>query len=127
MRFLEFDFDKLIESVIDHNVWANDVVISAQSPVTINIHAVRRATGMSYQEIKSFLDSKGLSYSGNRITYDALSELKEWYLKKMRRYVRNALVHGLEHGSQTTSSIMTTGGIAAFWAESIGVSSFTYG
>ena len=100
MRFLEFDLDKLIESVMDRNVWANDVVISVQSPFTINIHAVRRATGMSYREIKSFLDSKGLSYSGNRITYDALSELKEWYLKKMRRYVRNALVHGLEPGSE---------------------------
>lgn len=101
MRFLEFDLDKLIESVmVDHNVWANDVVISVQSPFTINIHAVRRATGMSYREIKSFLDSKGLSYSGNRITYDALPELKEWYLKKMRRYVRNALVHGLEPGSE---------------------------
>jgi len=100
MRFLEFDLDKLIESVMDHNVWANDVVISVQSPFTINIHAVRRATGMSYREIKSFLDSKGLSYSGNRITYDALPELKEWYLKKMRRYVRNALVHGLEPGSE---------------------------
>lgn len=100
MRFLEFDFEKLIESVIDHNVWANDVVISVQSPFTINIHAVRRATGMSYREIKSFLDSKGLSYSGNRITYDALPELKEWYLKKMRRYVRNALAHGLEPWSE---------------------------
>lgn len=100
MRFLEFDLDKLIESVMDHNVWANDVVISVQSPFTIYIHAVRRATGMSYREIKSFLDSKGLSYSGNRITYDALPELKEWYLKKMRRYVRNALVHGLEPGSE---------------------------
>ena len=100
MRFLEFDLDKLIESVMDRNVWANDVVISVQSPFTINIHAVRRATGMSYREIKSFLDSKGLSYSGNRITYDALPELKEWYLKKMRRYVRNALVHGLEPGSE---------------------------
>jgi hypothetical protein len=100
MRFLEFDLDKLIESMMDHNVWANDVVISVQSPFTINIHAVRRATGMSYREIKSFLDSKGLSYSGNRITYDALPELKEWYLKKMRRYVRNALVHGLEPGSE---------------------------
>lgn len=100
MRFLEFDLDKLIESVMGHNVWANDVVISVQSPFTINIHAVRRATGMSYREIKSFLDSKGLSYSGNRITYDALPELKEWYLKKMRRYVRNALVHGLEPGSE---------------------------
>lgn len=103
MRFIEFDLEKIIESVLDNNVWASDVVVSFQGSLTINIHTVCRATGMSYEEIKSFLDSRRLAYSGNWITYDALPELKEWYLKKMRRYVRNALAHGLEPGSEEES------------------------
>lgn len=53
--------------------------------------AVVRATGMSYTELNEFLETRGLAYTGSRISTKAIPELKKWYAGKMRRYVRNAL------------------------------------
>jgi hypothetical protein len=65
----------------------------------VSINALAYATGMSDQEIIDFLDSKGIEHIGGTTTYNAVVELKDWYLKRMRRYLRNGLAHNLELGS----------------------------
>lgn len=69
-------------------------------PITLSKRAICWATGMSYLELDSFLNDRELGHSGNRVDYEALEELKDWYLKKMRRFVRNALAHRLVSGSE---------------------------
>lgn len=69
-------------------------------PRSLSKYAVCLATGMSFHELEVFLNNRKISHSGVRVDYDALSELKEWYLKKMRRYVRNTLAHKPELGSK---------------------------
>lgn len=79
------------------------LVSMALPSITLSKSAVCATTGMSYEEINSFLCARNLSHSGNRIAYEALPELEEWYLKKMRRYFRNALFHQLNTGSSEES------------------------
>ena len=75
-------------------------LLSIASPhVTLSKSAICATTGMSYEEINSFLCARDLPHSGNRISYEALPELEEWYLKKMRRYFRNAISHHFTIGS----------------------------
>ena len=62
--------------------------------------AVVRATGMSYTELNEFLGTRGLAYTGSRISTKAIPELKKWYVGKMRRYVRNALALTLAPDSE---------------------------
>lgn len=62
--------------------------------------AVVRATGMSYTELNEFLETRGLAYTGSRISTKAIPELKKWYVGKMRRYVRNALALTLAPDSE---------------------------
>lgn len=62
--------------------------------------AVVRATGMSYTELNEFLETRGLAYTGSRISTKAIPELKKWYAGKMRRYVRNALALTLAPDSE---------------------------
>ena len=62
--------------------------------------AVVRATGMSYAELDEFLKTKGFAHQGSRISTKAIPELKKWYVGKMRRYVRNALVLTLAPDSE---------------------------
>ena len=65
----------------------------------VNISALAYAAGMSHQEIVDFLNSKGIEHSRGKTNYDAVEALKDWYLKKMRRYVRNAIAQDWEPGS----------------------------
>ena len=65
---------------------------------SVEINALTHATGMSKQEIVDFLDSRGIEHSGSKNSYDAVYALKEWYLKKMRRYLRNGLSQEFEPG-----------------------------
>lgn len=79
-----------------------DLVICAAEPIrppALDYDSVCHATGMELSELIEFLDSKRIAHSEFGIDFGALDTLKEWYLKKMRRYVRNALAHGLEAGS----------------------------
>lgn len=104
MNSIEFDVDKLIDSIVGSYVYRSpNIVNSLEGTFVISIYAVCRATGMSFLEVKSFLNANGLRYSASRIGYDALRELKKWHLKKMRRYVRNALAHNLEPGSEESA------------------------
>lgn len=61
--------------------------------------SVLQATGMTTDELDSFLDARGIRHSRTRISAQAIDELKEWYVGKMRRYVRNAVALKLEAGS----------------------------
>lgn len=79
-----------------------DLIICADEPIrhlTLDYDSVCRATGMEHSELIEFLDARRIVHTEFGIDYGALDSLKEWYLKKMRRYLRNALIHGLESGS----------------------------
>lgn len=79
-----------------------DLVICATEPIrplSLDYDSICRASGMEYTELIAFLDSRKIAHSEFGIDFSALDALKEWYLKKMRRYLRNALAHGLEPGS----------------------------
>ena len=79
-----------------------DLVICAAEPIrplSLDYDSICRATGMEYTELIAFLDSRKIAHSEFGIDFSALDALKEWYLKKMRRYLRNALAHGLEPGN----------------------------
>lgn len=68
-------------------------------PMALYYDSVCDATGMDHSELIEFLDSKQIAHSEFGIDFDALDSLNEWYLKKMRRYLRNALAYGFEPGS----------------------------
>ena len=97
---IEFDIDKILDGLMDRNRFRNSLADVIIESFTLSKRSLCWATGMSYLELESFLNDKDLHHSGSRVDYEALSVLKEWYLKKMRRYVRNALVHELEPGSE---------------------------
>lgn len=94
----ELDIEKSIDEVREHRIDFLPLFEFIIETRTLSKYAVCRATGMSYVEIESFLNNKRIYHSGDRIDYGALTELKDWYLKKMRRYVRNALAQKLELG-----------------------------
>lgn len=88
---LKINIEKSIDEVKENKLEYLPLLEFIIEPRTLSKYAVCRATGMSYREIETFLNNRGISHSGDRIDYGALTELKDWYLKKMRRYVRNAL------------------------------------
>lgn len=95
---LSIDVNKLLSEVLEHqSLSLREVVLETR---TLSKNAICRTTGMSYQELESFLEKKGITHSGSKVDYEALQELKEWYLKKMQRYVRNAFAHGMVSGSE---------------------------
>ncbi len=61
--------------------------------------SVLRATGMALDELNVFLEAKGFHHSCLHISARAISELEEWYVGKMRRYVRNVIALELKAGS----------------------------
>ena len=68
-------------------------------PMALYYDSVCDATGMDHSELIEFLDSKQIAHSEFGIDFDAIDSLNEWYLKKMRRYLRNALAYDFEPGS----------------------------
>lgn len=93
---LSIDVNKLLSGILaQNNLSMKEVVCDT---MTLSKSVICRVTGMSCQELDHFLDQKGISHFGNRIDYEALQDLKEWYLKKMQRYVRNALAHKVVSG-----------------------------
>lgn len=92
----ELDIKKSIDEVREHRIEFLPLFEFIIETRTLSKYAVCRATGMSYVEIETFLNNKRIFHSGDRIDYGALTELKDWYLKKMRRFVRNALAQKLE-------------------------------
>lgn len=53
------------------------------------------ATGMSYDEINSFLEKHRFNSTGKAIPYEAIPVLEQWYIKKLKRYLRNSLLVNL--------------------------------
>lgn len=77
----------------------DSIVIKEIEPIGPYKTSVLRATGMTIEELNEFLDTRGIYHSSNRITLFAIDELKDWYVGKMRRYIRNAVALNLEAGS----------------------------
>lgn len=91
-----------IENLSFNDDWFDSFALRLEdirSSWSIDLHSLAYAAGMSYQEIVDFLDAKGIEHYRGKTSYEAVKALKEWYLKKMRRYVRNGLAHNLETGS----------------------------
>ncbi len=71
-------------------------------PIHYNKWRVCQATGMSHTELDFFLKSRKFSTDGKYITYEALVSLEKWYIKKLRRYLKNALSSKLESKDKVT-------------------------
>lgn len=95
--------NNMLEHFHIDDVWFSNffdsIVVEAVEPIGPYRASVMRATGMTSDELDEFLDAKGLLHSRNHISALAIDELKNWYVVKMRRYVRNALAIDLETGS----------------------------
>ena len=59
--------------------------------IIYNKKKICRATGMSYSEINHFLARHGFKTDGKFIEHESMEALEKWYLKKLKRYVRNGL------------------------------------
>lgn len=92
-----FDFERFLRNYGMRFELARSVIVAIE-PCTIHKSAVLRATGMSSEQLEDFLESNNIYSTKNHISDNALPKLNEWYLKKMRRFVRNALSHDVEQG-----------------------------
>lgn len=92
-----FDFERFLKDFKWEVCFPESCLLYIE-PCTIRKSAVLRATGMSSEQLEDFLESNKIYNTKNRISDNALPKLKEWYLKKMRRFVRNALSHDVEQG-----------------------------
>lgn len=92
LKYLEY----IIDSEQKFNPWIleNSLHNLLYVPVIkyrYNIRKVCQATGMSYSELERFLDTHKLKTDGKFIDHEAMEALEKWYLKKLKRYVRNGL------------------------------------
>lgn len=85
----------LLDSLVDQVV----PLIDVRRQMSVSIHSLVRATGMNYLELNDFLNSNNIEHVGFATSYDAIDALKDWYLKRMRRYLRNGLAYEFEPGS----------------------------
>ena len=76
-----------------------DLVIVSK-PIRYNTTKVCRATGMSFSELNKLLTQHGFSADSKYVSPDAMEVLEEWYLKKLKRYVRNGLALDNESADQ---------------------------
>lgn len=60
-------------------------------PIRYNKKKVCQATGMSYSELNQFLSSHNFDANEKFLEYSAIEALEKWYLKKLKRYVKNGL------------------------------------
>lgn len=98
---IEFTIDalKMYEYIIESeqviNTWINDSLLNLiHVPICryrYNKRRICQATGMTYSELENFLDTHNLNTDGKFIDYEAMEALEKWYLKKIKRYVRNGL------------------------------------
>lgn len=88
--------ESIIDSEQDFNSWfLNDRLQNLLYVPIIryryNIRKVCQATGMSYPELEKFLVTHKFDTDGKYIDSEAMESLEKWYLKKLKRYVRNGL------------------------------------
>lgn len=96
--FKPFSFKPIIEGAMSERqrtrqgiYAAFDLTLIIINPIRFNKKRICRATGMSYSELNLFLATHGFNTDGKSIEYDALEALEKWYLKKLKRYLRNCL------------------------------------
>jgi len=94
---MPFSFGPIVEEAMSEHIgsflrirMALDISIIVV-PISYNKKRVCRASGMSYAELNTFLIKHGFSADGKHIGYEAMEKLEKWYLKKLRRYLRNGL------------------------------------
>ena len=78
----------------------DSIVFEEVEPMGPYKASVLRATGMTIDELDEFLNTRCIHHSSVRISALAIDELKDWYVGKMRRYVRNAVALEVEVGSE---------------------------
>lgn len=83
---------------IDEWLFANSIVV----PLGFNKRKVCHATGMSYNELNAFLEKHRFDSTGKIVSYEAIEVLEKWYVKKLKRYLRNALSSDLESEEKAT-------------------------
>lgn len=95
--FKPFSFEPIIGEVISEQLGSRRR-ICAVIDITIVSELIRykkkricRATGMSYSELNLFLAKHGFNADGKFIEHEAIEALEKWYLKKLKRYLRNGL------------------------------------
>lgn len=91
-----FHFGQIIERAMSeqHRILQRDAFnlsLFVTTPIRFNKKRICQATGMSYSELNLFLEKHGFNVNGKSIEYDALEVLEKWYLKKLKRYLRNGL------------------------------------
>ena len=105
--FKPFSFGPIIEEAVSERqgilqrvLTAFDLTLIVTTPIRFNKRRICRATGMSYSELDHFLAMHGFDADGKTIEYEALEALEKWYLKKLKRYLRNGLSaeEGTEEG-----------------------------
>ena len=79
--------------------WFTESVIV---PIKYNKRRVCHVTGMSYTELNAFLESHKFESNGKYISYEALEAIEKWYVKKLKRYVKNALSTDLQSEDKAT-------------------------
>lgn len=96
--FKPFSFGPILEGEMNERqrifqgvLVAFDLTLIVTTPVRYNKKRICRATGMSYSELNHFLAKHGYYADGKYIEYEALEALEKWYLKKLKRYLRNGL------------------------------------
>jgi len=105
--FKPFSFGPIIEEAMSERkgifqriLAAFDLTLIVTTPIRFNKKRICRATGMSYSELNHFLTKHGYDADGKSIEFEALEVLEKWYLKKLKRYLRNGL--SAEEGTAET-------------------------
>lgn len=99
---LEITTDVLeyLESIINSDPKFNPWIINESLQSLLYVPVIRyrynkrrvcQATGMSCLELDKFLITHKLDTNGKFIDHESLEALEKWYLKKLKRYVRNGL------------------------------------
>lgn len=83
---------------IDEWLLSKSVIV----PIGFNKRRVCHATGMSYNELNTFLEKHRFDSTGKVVSYEAIDVLEKWYIKKLKRYLRNALSSDLESEDKAT-------------------------
>lgn len=91
-NFKPFSFETIIENeIFDRLSQFCKIVLTPIELIGYNKKKVCRATGMSYTELNKFLASHKFNTTSKYIEYKAMEALEKWYLKKLKRFVKNGL------------------------------------
>ena len=95
--FKPFSFGSIIEEAMSERfgffkrIRAVFAITIIAEPIRYNKKKICRATGMSYSELNHFLTKHGFNADGKFIEHEAMEALEKWYLKRLKRYLRNGI------------------------------------